>query len=56
MGLRVAVQQQDRRPAAPGHQVDLGARGRDPAALKTGKNSVVSALLCPERPQGPAPP
>jgi len=37
MGLRVAVQQQERRSAAAGHQVDLGARGRDPAAREAGK-------------------
>ena len=34
MGLRVAVQQQERRSAAAGHQADLGARGRDPAKLE----------------------
>jgi hypothetical protein len=37
VGLRIAVQQEQRRPAAAGHQVYLGARGRDPARLKAGK-------------------
>ncbi len=37
MGLRIAVQQQQRRPAAAGHQVYLGARSRDPPLFKTRK-------------------
>src|SRR5438105_8549348 len=35
MGLRIAVQQQQRRPAAAGHQIDLGAGDVDPATLET---------------------
>src|SRR5215831_8742038 len=34
MGLRVAVQQQERRPVATGHQVNFCPGCRDPAALE----------------------
>jgi len=37
MGLRVAVQQQERRPAAAGYQIYVRTRCRDPAALETGE-------------------
>ena len=37
MGLRVAVQQQERRSGAPGHQVDARARCLDLAKLETRK-------------------
>jgi hypothetical protein len=37
MGLRVAVQQQQRRAAAAGHQVDARARGLDPLPAKSGE-------------------
>ena len=36
VGLRVAVQQKQRRPAAAGHQIDFGTRRRDPAGREAG--------------------
>ena len=41
MGLRVAVQQQQRRAAAAGHEVDRRARGLDPALGEAGKKSAI---------------
>src|SRR5271169_2099298 len=52
MGLRVAVQQQERRPAAAGHQVDVGARGHDPTAVEAWEEF---GHVCPPPPPGATP-
>src|SRR5215468_10760740 len=52
MGLRVAVQQQQRRAAATGHQVDAGALGLD-AALREAREELGHLCVLPYCPLPP---